>query len=495
MKNIIFYCKPMVSPLIVMLVLCALPSISYGSSDDGPYRHDPDKDFARGGPWLSFMGLWSDGYTMWVVDFRFEEIHAYNLSTKDRQPDKDFNTLDAAGNNSPTGLWSDGITMWVADSQDDKIYAYNLSTKDRQPDKDFNTLDAAGNNSPTGLWSDGITMWVADDEDYKLYAYNLSIKDRQPDKDFNTLRAAGNRSPRGLWSDGITMWVADDNEIYAFKMPKPAKPDLVVQFPTVISPAAGASFTLSATVQNLGTVQSPATTLQFYYSSDATISTSDTEVGAHAVSSLAASESSDHSIDLTAPSGFGVHYYGACVASVSEEYITSNNCSAAVAVFLDREPDRDFDTLDAAGNNSPTALWSDGTTMWVADDEDYKLYAYNLSTKARQPDKDFNTLRGDDRPTGLWSDGNTMWVIDYHDDLALFFSERDRGYLRAYNLSTKARQPESFNTLREAGNQSPRGLWSDGITMWVADDEDDKLYAYNLITKARPHHKDLNTPG
>ena len=30
-------------------------------------------------------------------------------------------------------------------------------------------------------------------------------------------------------------------------------------------------------------------------------------------------------------------------------------------------PDRDFDTLRAAGNISPTGIWSDGTTIWVAD--------------------------------------------------------------------------------------------------------------------------------
>ena len=37
-----------------------------------------------------------------------------------------------------------------------------LGPFDRDPDKDFNTLSAAGNDRPEGLWSDGITMWVAD---------------------------------------------------------------------------------------------------------------------------------------------------------------------------------------------------------------------------------------------------------------------------------------------------------------------------------------------
>ena len=43
----------------------------------------------------------------------------------------------------------------------------------------------------------------------------------------------------------------------------------------------------------------------------------------------------------------------------------------------------DFNTLKAAGNTFPSGLWSDGTTMWVADYYDEKIYAYNLSTKAR----------------------------------------------------------------------------------------------------------------
>ena len=164
-------------------------------------------------------GLWSDGTTLWVADYQDKKIYAYNLSTKAPDPNNDFNTLQAAGNNSPTGLWSDGTTLWVADYQDKKIYAYNLSTKAPDPNNDFNTLQAAGNNHPTGLWSDGTTLWVADYQEENLYAYNLSTKARDPDKDFNnTLDVAGNEDPYGLWSDGTTMWVADyqDDKLYAY---------------------------------------------------------------------------------------------------------------------------------------------------------------------------------------------------------------------------------------------------------------------------------------
>ena len=94
------------------------------------------------------------------------------------------------------------------------------------------------------------------------------------------------------------------------------------------------SFTLSVTVRSQGTEQAAATTLRYYRSDDATISTNDTEVGTDAVSGLATLATSDHSIDLTAPSDAGTYYYGACVDGVSGESNTGNNCSSAVTVTV-----------------------------------------------------------------------------------------------------------------------------------------------------------------
>ena len=113
-------------------------------------------------------------------------------------------------------------------------------------------------------------------------------------------------------------------------------PDLVVDSPSVStsSPAAGATFTLSATVRNQGTGQSAATTLRFYRSTDATVSTSDTEVGSRSVSGLSSSGTSAQSISLSAPSSAGTYYYGACAGSVSGESNTGNNCSSAVTVTV-----------------------------------------------------------------------------------------------------------------------------------------------------------------
>ena len=38
---------------------------------------------------------------------------------------------------------------------------------------------------------------------------------------------------------------------------------------------------------------------------------------------------------------------------------------------------------------------------------------------------------------------------------------------------------EDFTELSKASNNSPRGIWSDGDLMYVADQSDDKVYTYN----------------
>ena len=121
-------------------------------------------------------------------------------------------------------------------------------------------------------------------------------------------------------------------------------PDLVVDRPTVSesAPAAGARFTLNATVRNQGNGRSDSTTLRYYQSADATISTADTEVDTDYVSRLNAAGRGAESLSLTAPSTPGTHYYGACVDSVTGETDTTNNCSVAVTVNVGAAPAPDL---------------------------------------------------------------------------------------------------------------------------------------------------------
>ena len=124
--------------------------------------------------------------------------------------------------------------------------------------------------------------------------------------------------------------------------PPPTNPDLVVGSPSVTDSSldTGDSFTLSATVENAGDGASAATTLRYYRSTDATVTTSDAEVGTDAVGGLSAGASSPESIGLTAPSTAATYYYGACVDSVTGESDTTNNCSGSVQVTVSARPRR-----------------------------------------------------------------------------------------------------------------------------------------------------------
>ena len=229
-----------------------------------------------------------------------------------------------SGHDTPTGLWSDGAILWIAqngDGADDAIYAYGLRTGERVEDRALR-LDER-NSTPRGVWSDGTTMWIADSGQGKLFAYGLETSDRLPDADIGT--ATRNRDPRGIWSGGVTVWVLDGS--------------------------AGALFAY------------------------------DIESG-----------------DLLAE--YALH----------------------------------------SANDSPNGIWSDGVTVWVSNDDPKSLFAYRLPAL---PDEAVES--GEEEAREL---------------------ERVRD--------------EEFGRLSGAGNNSPRGIWSDGEVMYVADENDNKVYTYNM---------------
>ena len=135
------------------------------------------------------------------------------------------------------------------------------------------------------------------------------------------------------------------------------------------------------TVGNFGDAESAATTLRYYQSRDATISSADTQVGTDAVGAVGWHEISQESITLTAPSTAGTYYYGACVDAVAGESDTTDNCTrrsvtvevVATTIGSDlvvhgptrddstREPGETFWILVTVQNQG--AEWSTATTV------------------------------------------------------------------------------------------------------------------------------------
>ncbi|MGI9256420.1 MAG: hypothetical protein ACR2PY_05745 [Salinispira sp.] len=151
----------------------------------------------------------------------------------------------------------------------------------------------------------------------------------------------------------------------------------------------------------------------------------------------------------------------------------------------------DFTTLSAAGNAAPRGIWSDGTTMWVADDGDDKIYAYNMISKKRDADKDFDTLvaAGNTTPTDIWSDGTTMWVLNLNDGDN---SNDTPGKIYAYNMISKENKPDETIPLSNATTSqlaTSSGIWSDGTAMWTLEKHSSSngvpIDAWDISTKAK----------
>ena len=113
-------------------------------------------------------------------------------------------------------------------------------------------------------------------------------------------------------------------------------PDLVVSLSStsnnsLVDP--NGSINLEATVQNQGAADaSNSTTLRYYRSTDAAVSSDDQLIATDSVRSLIQGSSGDEDHGARAPSQPGQYYYYVCVDSVTDEDETGNNCSNFITI-------------------------------------------------------------------------------------------------------------------------------------------------------------------
>ena len=140
----------------------------------------------------------------------------------------------------------------------------------------------------------------------------------------------------------------------------PGAPDLMFDAVSVdaatVDPAA--SFALTVVVRNIGDAAAPATTVRYFRSDNATVSTGDVEVGTDKIGGLAPGADREVAVTLTAPEEGGIHYYGACADAVEGEVRTRDNCSDSVAVEVSGGDGggRDDDHGDSIGDATPLSI-------------------------------------------------------------------------------------------------------------------------------------------
>ena len=149
------------------------------------------------------------------------------------------------------------------------------------------------------------------------------------------------------------------------------------------------------------------------------------------------------------------------------------------------------------GQERSSGLWTDGDALWIAnvgrdDWESVYIGAYRIDYEHPNPwirrcggDREIYGIEsgrqpalaisrsGNTKPGGLWSDGVTMWVVDTDDD---------RVY--AYDMGTRQRLEHleiDSSVLAAAGNEDPWGIWSDGERLWVTDTDDARVYVYGAM--------------
>ena len=420
------------------------------------------------------QGMWSDGTTIWVGDSNDAKLFAYTLATGARVAAKDI-TLHTH-NNYPRDYWSDGTTMWVAevdsDTDDDdavyqsKLFAYNMTTGKRDTAKEFD-LAPDGNTAieADGIWSDGKIMWVnygAIPKIYAFYAY-------QP----VPAGPAGPGTPPSLTAGSVTLtgatltlsnhtgaWWHNSDYGAAGCTRVSAGTDTA----SLAKLTAGTSYTFNAY-----NASGCADTRKI-----ASVSFTTGTVG-----------------DRIADKGFNMHgdntkprgswSDGTTLWVVNDNFSGTEKAFAYTLATGARDTTKEI-TLHA-DNVDPNGVWSDGTTLWVSDKVDDKVYAYTLADGTRVTAKEFNLASSswsqgtndNDDSRGMWSDGTTIWVGDLTDKK-----------MYAYTLAGGARDRDKEFAL-DSANAYPWGYWSDGTTLWVSDSRigKDKLFAYTLATGKR----------
>ena len=432
--------------VVSLIFLVPMLAISYETAGGSSRRASPGINLATAIGDAGVAGVWSDGSTIWVVDDGDRALVAYDLATGAHRPRRKIEL--SSTNIGPRGIWSDGSVMWVADWDDDKLYAYDAADGTRRRSRDVK-LDNA-NDAPEGVTGLRDTLLVVDQDDSYIYAYSAKDGSRQHAAEFDL--HGSNDHPWGIWADQANVWVSDfkDEMLYGYALASGAHNSTTdLRLPFDNRDARG----IWADGKTMWVVDDRDKHVYALRYRDYRQVGSELDIGG-----------------VQTPRGLWTD--GDTMWVVDAGHAPHRQLAAYRVADGARVGVGDI-RLDPL-NRAPDAIWSDGSHIWVTDDEDRKVFVYELAVDGvRHLSKEFDLAPANTEARGIWADGEIMWVADAGEDR-----------LYAYDLSARAQRPDrEFDLAPHNGDAG--GIWSDGQTIWVMDNSDRLAYAYDLATGSR----------
>ena len=419
-------------------------------------------------------GLWSDGQHMWVSDADDTRAYAYVMPSV-----LGLGTLEVSGvelvRSSSTeyrGRVARGVaTVTVTAAPADSAHAVTFGTADADGNAEgYQWSLALGDNTREITVSDG-----ADSRTYTVVVVKLDVDALSDDATLSSLTVDG----------AAVEGFAADVHGYRLKVDH-----------HVVSATVAATATETAAQVTISPADADPDTVGHQVVLDVgpnvvTVAVAATDGIAEAAYTLTISRRGDP--DQPPDVDFGVDrgWFTEGICAVGDTLWVALRSRSRLQAY-----DRSTGGRDEAGDlvveDPARGVWCDGETLWYTSKEDHStIFAYDMATGTRQEDREFdigglsfNASSGGKRwegPLGIASDGDTMWVAS---------DSQDAGHrLYALDMSTKARKPEAEIAL---GGFYPRGLFSDGEFLWVASTVESTVRAYDIATLARVESLELD---
>ena len=154
--------------------------------------------------------------------------------------------------------------------------------------------------------------------------------------------------------------------------------------------------------------------------------------------------------------------------------LNSGFSSPVEAQFPVRPAGRDIEGLRANGNSRPKGIWSDNTTLWVVDNNrnSSKVFAYRLADGTADGNKDLDLDSSNRAPRGIYASSDTMWVSDLWSNGKVFAYGMNSGVPTGNTMTSKEFDIRSKDV--------PGGLWGDGTKVLSLDHTYEQILGRNI---------------